>query len=54
MQYVTRFCSVCQSNVMVQVHNGGYVRCLAHEPLEPTAEQQKHNDDAYIARRVKK
>jgi len=56
MQYVIRFCSVCQRDTLVQVHNNGFVRCLTHEPIELTTEQRAnmHNDDVYIAQRVKK
>lgn len=55
MQYVARFCSACQRDTMCQVHNNGYVRCLTHEPLEPTTEQLVNfrDEEAYLARRVK-
>ena len=32
MQFVIRFCSVCQKDTMCQVYNNGNIRCLEHEP----------------------
>lgn len=55
MQFVIRFCTVCQKDTMVQVLNNGDVYCLEHEPYEPSKQdiENQRNDDAYIARRCK-
>jgi hypothetical protein len=45
MQYVYRFCTICQKETMCQVHNDGYVRCLNHDPVEPSKETRQEEKD---------